>query len=360
MDQYVILITVIIIVILLIVVILVSDKEEDKMLESDFSLSTNLDEAKKLANQYFNNVQIKDRLHGSNNLGMYNLSVHKYKDGYQGVIRCSSSNGCALFPPGPLFSYVYHINLDNSGKVSNTNLLNLDYNNMVGCSGELGFESNGVEDPKLFIYKGEQWVIANIRGSKNQPNYCKNAMCIFNIKYPRETFKILEVPLNVNPNQIQKNWSLFEHEGDLLCEYSISPHVILSIDPNLGITTELYRSGKNGQNVVNCGSLRGGGNSIKTIIKNKEYYLNIGHTTNGLIRNYKHFFYIFESKPPFEILGISEPSKLDTNSLIQFAAGISEYENNIYVSYGISDCYNRISVFSKDKITSLFPKIFLK
>ena len=40
---------------------------------------------------------------------MYNLSAYKYQDGYEGVIRCSSSNGCEIFSPGPLFSYVCYI-----------------------------------------------------------------------------------------------------------------------------------------------------------------------------------------------------------------------------------------------------------
>ena len=95
MYQFYVLITVIVIVILLIIVILLSDpQKEDVILESDFSLSTDLDTMKTLSMKYFENIQIKDRLHGSNKLGMYNLSVNKYQDGYEGVIRCSSLNGC--------------------------------------------------------------------------------------------------------------------------------------------------------------------------------------------------------------------------------------------------------------------------
>ena len=359
MYQFYVLLTVIVIVILLIIVILLSDpQKEDVILESDFSLSTDLETMKALSMKHFENIQIKYRLHGSNKLGMYNLSVHKYKDGYEGVIRCSSLNGCELFSPGPLFSYVYYVKFNNGGNILDAKLLDLDYSNMVGCSGKFGYETNGIEDPKLFIYKEEQWVVANVIGSDQQPDVCKNAMCIFKVKSPRETFKILSVPPHVNPNQTQKNWSIFEHDGDLLCEYSISPHVIFKIDPNFGTTTELYRIGRNGLDVTNYKSLRGGSNSIKTMLNDKLYYLNVGHITSGYPHDYKQFFYIFESKPPFEILGISEPSKLDSKARIQFAAGISEYDDNIYVSYGISDCHNRISIFSKLKIMSLFPKIF--
>jgi len=359
MYQYYVLIIVIAIVILLIIVILLSKQQkEDIILESDFSLSTDLDGMKSLATKYFENIPIKNRLHGSNKLGMYNLSAYKYKDGYRGVIRCSSSNGCETFSPGPLFSYVFYVKFNNSGNISTIKLLDLDYGTMIGCNGKLGYETNGIEDPKLFIYKKEQWVVANIIGSNQQPNVCKNAICIFKVKYPRETFKILSVPLNVNPDQTQKNWSFFEHNGDLLCEYSILPHIILKIDINLGITTEVYKTGKKGLDVTSYKSLRGGSNSIRTTLNGKKCYLNIGHITTGYPYDYKHFFYIFECKPPFEILGITEPSKLDSKARIQFAAGISEFKDNIYVTYGISDCHNRISIFSKTKIMSLFPKIF--
>jgi predicted GH43/DUF377 family glycosyl hydrolase len=360
MDSYWLMIAtiiiVIIIVILLIIIILISNNEkESPILESDFSLSADLNN---VVVDQFETIPIKDRLHGSNKLGMYNLSVHKHKNGYEGVIRASSSDGCKTFSPGPLFSYVYYINLNNTGNIINTKLLDLDYKLMVGCTGKFGYETNGVEDPKLFVYRGEQWVVGNVLGHPRQPDLCKNAICIFKVKQSRETFKILSVPENVNPKQTQKNWSFFEHEGDLLCEYSISPHVILRVDTNLGETKEIYRSGKRGIDVTNYSSLRGGANSIRTNIKGKEYYLNIGHVTSGHPHDYKQFFYIFDVNPPFEILGISEPSKLDAKARIQFAAGISEFEDNIYVSYGISDCYNRISIFSKDKIQSLFPNLF--
>lgn len=345
--------------VLLVVIILLTNKEnEDKILESDFSLSVDTDNMKSLAMKHFENISIKNRLHGPNKLGMYNLSCHKYKNGYKGVVRCSSSNGCESFSPGPLFSYVFYVKLNNSGNLIKSKLIDLDYHKMTGCSGKFGYESNGIEDPKLFIYKKEKWVVANIIGSDEQRSVCNNAICIFKLKNPRNTFKILDVPININPLQTQKNWAFFEYKGDLLCEYSISPHTIFKIDTNLGITTEVYKTGNNGLDVTSYKSLRGGANSIKTVLNGKKYYINIGHTTSGYPHDYKQFFYIFESRSPFKILGISELCKLDSKARIQFAAGISEFEDNIYVSYGISDCHNRISIFSKQKIMKLFPKIF--
>lgn len=355
----------IVILIIIIIIIIITDSnnyviDKNGILESDFSLTPNLYEMKNIATKCFDNVPIYKRLHEGNQLAMYNLSVHKFEDGYKGVIRGSSSDGCRLLPSGPLYSYVYYVHFNHSGAVVEVKLLDLDYQNMNGCTGKLGYETNGVEDPKLFIYKKQQWAVANVTGSKLQTNICKNAICIFNVQEPLRTFKILSVPSNVKSDQIQKNWSLFEHEGDLLCEYSINPHIILKVDPNIGITNELYRTnfrikGEN-TDVTKYGSLRGGGCSIITTLMNKKYYINIGHTQ--LDHDYKHFFYIFEDKPPFNILAISKQMKLDHDVKIQFAAGISEYDNNIYISYGMSDCHNRISIFSKSKIMSLFPEIF--
>lgn len=351
MNYY--LILAVVILILIVIAIWISHQTtESAVLSSDMTFTTDTNTLRELAMVPFQNINIPQRLHGANPLGMYNMSVHKYKYGYSGVIRGSSIDGCCMISDAPLYSYTYYISLDNTGGVLDTRLLDLDYNNMINCSGKCGHETNGTEDPKLFIYRGEQWVVVNVLGSDKQADVCKNVMCIFTVAKPRETFRILKVPDNVNPKQAQKNWSFFEYKGDLFCEYSISPHVILKVDTTLGTTTEAYRSGNSGIDVVNFKSLRGGANAIKTTLNGKSYYLNIGHITSH--GDYQQFFYLFNCEPPFEIIEVAKPYKLDHKARIQFAAGISEYQDRIYVSYGISDCYNRISIFNKDKIMSLF------
>lgn len=351
--MYYYLILIIIIIILVIVVVLVSHQTvEIPVLASDVSLSTDTETLKETAMVPFKDIPISSRLHGSNTIAMYNISVHKQENGYSGVVRGSSADGCSFLSAPPIFSYAYYVSLDNNGSVLGTKLLDLDYENMTGCNNM--FSYNGCEDPKLFIYKGEQWVVANVLGTKEQAIACKNAMCIFKVNDSKQTFRLLNVPTGINKAQTQKNWSLFQYKDDLLCEYSIKPHVILKVDIHSGNTTEIYHSGDKGTDVTNYSSLRGGANSIRVLFNTQPYYLGIGHITSGYPADYKHFFYIFNSEPPFEVIEVSEPSKLDHEARIQFAAGLSEYSDNIYVSYSISDCYNRISMFSKSKIMSLF------
>lgn len=351
-------ILIIVIILLVIIAIVISQQTAvTPVLESDFSIGTDTDTLKEKALIPFIKIPIKNRLHGSNELGMYNMSVHKFAHGYEGVVRGSSADGCNIVSDAPLFSYTYYISLDNAGTVIDVKLIDLDYNNMVHCKGKFGYESNGSEDPKMFIYNNEKWVVANVLGTKEQPNVCKNAICIFKVNNSKSTFKILKVPDNVDPQRTQKNWSFFEYNGDLLAEYSIQPHIILKVNVNEGTTTELHRSGHQGYDVSSYAALRGNANSIRIMLDNKFYYLGIGHITSGNPGDYKHFFYLFNSEPPFDVIEISEPSKLDHRARIQFVGGLSEFDDNIYVSYGIEDCYNRISIFSKNKMMSLF-KLF--
>lgn len=356
MDRwYYILILIILLISLVIVAILISSETEDpEILSGDACFSVDSEKLKELAAIPFADIPHNKRLHGYTKLDLYNLSVHKTKDGYSGVARGSNYGGCQLYNSGPLFSYTYYVKLNNNGDVLETKLVNLDYQNMVSCKAKFTFSSNGTEDPKVFRYRGEQWVIANVLGHPGQTDVCANAMVIYQINAPKETFRIIAPPSNVNPKQTQKNWSLFQYHNDIYCEYSIRPHVILKLDMKTGTTIEIARTGKKGIDVTDYHSLRGGANAIKVILKDKEYYLNVGHVASGHPCDYKHFFYIFNASPPFDVLAISDIYKLDFKARIQFAAGISEHDDYIYVSYGISDCHNRIAVYSKEKIMSLF------
>lgn len=286
----------------------------------------------------------------NNKLGMYNLSVHKNLNGYSGLIRGCTWNGCLENNNHPVFSYPYYITLDNNGVVSSLDLIDLDYFSLNKCDKAFNdVYANGIEDPKLFLYKDEEWCIGSSLGSKHQLNPCINSMCIFKIINPQDTFKILTPPSWVNPDQRQKNWSPFEWNGKLLCEYTINPHVILEINPVTGVTDEFSRSGSISDDITQLTSMRGGAPPIRI---NDKIYLGIGHTHPSKSSGYVHFFYIFESSPPFKIINISKTFKMDAIETIQFAAGISLYDDYIYVSYGVNDCSNRISRYKLNDILS--------
>jgi len=323
-------------------------------LTSDVVLEVNNETLRQNALAAF--VDSDKNVHGSGVLGMYNMSVRKTESGFSGVVRGSSADGCIGISSPILFSYSYHILLNNNADIIETNLIDLDYKTFVHCEG--AFASNGIEDSKIFMFKGEEWVIANMLGSPIQQYPCSNMMCIFKVKDPRKTFLPLNPPNGISTKKIQKNWGAFEYKGELYCEYSINPHGILKVNMKNGETTQITDELDN--NMASNTSLRGGACPIKTLYNNEHVFLNIGHTKEvnlGLICDYRHFFYIFEANPPFRILGISDTFKIDTTNRIQFAAGISEYNNNIYVSFGVGDCYNRISIFAKDRVMSMIRDI---
>lgn len=351
--MYALLLTIIIIVLVIIAACISYRVIEPPILVSDFSMSTNTEVLREQAQIPFTSKSLAEIPHGSNPLGMYNMSVRKIENGYSGLIRGTSCDGCRQSNPPPLFSYAYHVSLNDAGDILETTLLDLDYESLNLCRKIFGTHANGIEDAKLFMYRGQEWAIANVLGSPTQIYPCINTMCIFKVSNPQDTLRILTPPIGVNPKQKQKNWAPFEWNDKLLCEYSITPHIILEIDLETGITNDFASSGKTGIDITSARSFRTGPASV--YIANS--YLGIGHVQSPGTPDYTHFFYTFESEPPFALIGMTDLYKLDFRTRIQFVAGLSEYKDNIYISYGINDCENRISVFEKQKILDLIQPV---
>lgn len=279
----------------------------------------------------------------------YNLSAMKTDDGFFGVIRSEQSRY------GANFSLPEIVKINNDGIIKSLQPVNLDVSELKYCSERrYNVRANGVEDPKLFIYQGENWVIANVLGSKEQYHPCINTMCIFKLEDAKNTFKILTPPFD-NTRQ-QKNWQPFEWKNNgqskLLCEYQLDPHIIFEIDIDTGNCTELartFRENENSNNVKSKKSLRGGAPPI--YIPEEDIYIGVGHSNHS---DYLHFFYSFESKYPFRILNVSKMFKLENDELIQFVAGFSRHtDDNFYLTYGVADKDNRISKFSYSTVISM-------
>lgn len=88
--------------------------------------------------------------------------------------------------------------------------------------------------------------------------------------------------------------------------------------------------------------------------KDGPIYLAAGHTRPSRTTGYLHFFYTFEASPPFRIVNMSSLFKLDKSETIQFVSGLSQFNNSIYVSYGVNDCSNRIAHYDINDIFGLF------
>jgi len=278
----------------------------------------------------------------------YNISVMKKEKGYDGVIRASTSDKIP-------YSYPYYVKMTETGKIEKMDLINLNYEDIKGCNQQKGdVLANGIEDPKIFIYKNEEWIAANCLGHVKQKLKCVNQMCIFKVKDPKNTFVLLDPP--IDKTKRQKNWTFFENEdGQLLCEYSLSPHIIFKIDTKTGKCIELCRSETkdiNDHEITDSKNNKASRfNANPIYLKDKKNYLGIGHVRGE--SNYLHFFYTFENKNPYKIINISKTFKIETNEKIQFVGGLSEYNDDIYISYGIDDKYNKISKISLNKVLNL-------
>lgn len=287
-------------------------------------------------------------------IGLYNMSVKKIEDGYSGVVRGSTWNGCCDNNQAPAFSYPYSIVLDETGIIKDLHRIDLDYTDLSNCTECFqNIYANGIEDPRLFSFKGQDWIIGNCLGSSKQPHPCVNAMCIFKISDPITSFRVLIPPIGVGAMQRQKNWSPFVWEDKLYCEYSIKPHIIFKIDVETGLTEELYRTGDTSVDITADDSLRGGTPPVLIELVGRKLFLGIGHIRSSSTSDYLHFLYTFEAEPPFKVNKITRVFKLDKAEKIQFAAGLSALNDNIYISYGVDDCYNRISVYNLQRILTL-------
>ena len=289
-------------------------------------------------------------------IAVHNLSVKKVAGGYVGIVRGSTFDGCSSFNMAPFNSYAYWIELADDGMINALQLLQLPYSKMNRCVAKRGdVHANGIEDPKLFDYQGEPWVIANCLGTAAQAEPCANTMCIFKVSSPMNTFRIL-TERSIDPTQRQKNWTAFEYNGNLFVEYSLVPHIIFKVDPSSGNCYRLPElDGGDLTAVTSDRSVRGsGGQAIPWTWQGKDYYLGIAHTRNIRPRvSYLHYFYCFEARPPFKMVAVSKPFKFEREDKIQFAAGISLWEGAVHVSYGVEDCTNSISVYSEDRVADL-------
>lgn len=302
-----------------------------------------------------NHLTIKDinvpklshKYHGNNNIIFYNLSVYKVKGGFRGVVRGTNCNGCSFYSPPPLFSYIYLIELSEEGAINKLEIVNYDYGKFNNCG---PVHANGLEDPRIFMHKGDEWIMANVLGSKDQNDPCINTMFISKLSDPMNTFRLLKVPYSFDPYQKQKNWAPFSMNNKLLCEYSLFPHIVLEIDENTGDTTVFDTTGISTIDIYDTESMRC---STPPILINNEYYLSVGHQRSSQPCEYYHFFYRFNKTPPFIITHISDKFKLEGLQRIQFACGLSFSNGNIYLSYGVNDCYNRISSYSLSDVEKL-------
>lgn len=198
----------------------------------------------------------------------------------------------------------------------------------------------GLEDPRVFIWRGDVYIIANSKNNQGGSDTYL-AKLSSNLQEYERVWKVK--PTFDIKNKHQKNWNPFivrEHEP--LFTTSIEPHNIAKINMINGQADLLYSTSSTVLKDRYPGpySLRGGTRTIET----KNGYLGICH----LYRNhrYTHLFYLTEKDPPYRIVNYSNPFCIPNPDChrIQFISGLEKVENDLWISYGNMDCTTHITV----------------
>ncbi len=149
-------------------------------------------------------------------------------------------------------------------------------------------------------------------------------------------------------NRVEKNWSLFNYNGETALVYSWYPLKIGKININnnlLNITNIKYNVPEHFKDAK--GSTSG-------FIKNNEIWFVLHKSQKNKKENieyinYQHFFAIFDLD--MNLLKYSELFKLD-NSTVEFCIGLIIETNRIILSYSSSDATTKISTYSIDYINN--------
>ena len=212
---------------------------------------------------------------------------------------------------------------------------------------EVDFEQ--FEDPRVLVYNDKIYVSCATYTHdachlvhQKMLVFDKNFNHIDNIHF-KYGFNGMDLKQNVG---IEKNWTFFVHNDKLMCVYKLSPHTVLEFDWEGNLLTE-YITHNKFQSNWNYGIPRGGTNPIYK----DDYYIGFFHSYiywgNGK-RRYFMGYYKFNSKPPFNIIEISNKPMLyasekdermypEENPLVVFPCGAIIEDDKCLISLGIND-----------------------
>lgn len=206
----------------------------------------------------------------------------------------------------------------------------------------------GFEDPRLFLYKNDVWVIGVLIGIDS--NYSQEL-----IMFPIQNIDNAVIMKYAPRNRMEKNWLPFEYGKKLYAVYSVFPHKIIEINTTTGECSDAYMT----QYHSPFGTHEIGGGSPPIQINHAstgKCFLVMAHTRgkrNGNITR-KNFFYLFQSEPPFSIITVSPVFDLDNTGFnyIEFGTSLTVVGSTLYLAYGIEDCYGEILSYNIDNFIS--------
>lgn len=150
----------------------------------------------------------------------------------------------------------------------------------------------------------------------------------------------------------EKNWIAFEYENELYYVQNVQPHVVVKVSREDGKCEKLYESSNSYLEALSERvSVRGSATAFRY---SDDEYMAILHTHDSYSRDpYTTRAYTFEAFPPFRVLRVSKPLKLQ-NAGLAFASSLTTFENKIMVGYGVADRESRVMVMSREYLESEF------
>lgn len=240
---------------------------------------------------------------------------------FWGTVRLTNDHKCVSDIRKEYTNEVHYIEKYKSVEVLNPG--HLDW-----CT-HVTFRRKGCEDPRSFVWNHKKYALVTVVGKPPFP--CSNKIYLYNIEL--KTWIRIFSPFS-NNKKLEKNWTPFIYNNDLYIEYFVNPRKVFNylsnnkVEITLCPKMSLYLHG-----------------SVNPVQLKNNYYLGMAHTNPG----YLHMFYLFEGRPPFRIIKFSSYFGIDryNESQYEFVTGMSfvEKTNEIFISYTINDCANKMKIF---------------
>ena len=240
------------------------------------------------------------------------------------------------------------------------------------------------EDPRLFVFKGDYYLIYNDRIT---PVGMKEYRTMHLAQIDRETFQpkwIKNLDQQIKP--VEKNWVPIVHKDELGEEkfflgYSINPHKILGMDQMKEFTELHHYIFANSPSFYDIswwkwGEPRGGTPPQKV---NDEYLAFFHSFFKDLKNDIKYWYvmgaYTFEAKEPFRLTSLSKTPFLFTNIYSTpvtsktvdpikrviypsgYVQGVYKGRDVFFVSVGENDCAVKILIIDKEKLLKTLKKV---
>lgn len=228
-------------------------------------------------------------------------------------------------------------------------------------------------DPRLFNLQGKTWMVWN-DGNRSDGNH--QFMVELDISAElKPAGPAREIVLKGSRRKNEKNWAFFEAQGKVWVVYSISPHVILSVDlsseSKVVCQTEVSVSW-NSRYSSHYGALRGGAQPVQ--VGNK--IVNLVHSSFNMPegREYVAAVYEFSAEYPFAPVrelpipvnfgiprqsesGVLTENKLNpTTSEVVYPTGLVVSGEQVFISAGINDSeMTLVQGTLKDLTTGMTP-----